>query len=185
LDDWIYWHLIHTIRDYRQYSAIADLHILQFTFTHARGFSVFTSRILATDLLQSHCNLKSHMNSPLQFNSFIVISFQLPSTAISRTLLNSIPLLPSSYPGRLASRNSTNSSQLNYSARTTQKTQRLYCWEGVFAAPLHGNGSYSTVFVIRCRGNLFTEPLPSNKRLFWLHYSGFRASCHKMATIVL
>jgi hypothetical protein len=33
----------------RNYSAIADLHTLQFTITHALGFSVFTSRILATD----------------------------------------------------------------------------------------------------------------------------------------
>jgi hypothetical protein len=32
------------------YSAIADLYTLQFTVTHALGFSVFTSRILATDL---------------------------------------------------------------------------------------------------------------------------------------
>jgi hypothetical protein len=31
------------------YSAIADLHTLQFTFKHALGFSVFTSHILATD----------------------------------------------------------------------------------------------------------------------------------------
>jgi hypothetical protein len=38
LDDWIYWHLIHTTRDYRQYSAIAGLHTLQFTVTHALGF---------------------------------------------------------------------------------------------------------------------------------------------------
>jgi hypothetical protein len=32
------------------YSATADLHTLQFTVTHALGFSLFTSRILATDL---------------------------------------------------------------------------------------------------------------------------------------
>jgi hypothetical protein len=32
------------------YTAIADLHTLQFTVTHALGFSVFTSRIQATDL---------------------------------------------------------------------------------------------------------------------------------------
>jgi hypothetical protein len=38
-------------RDYRQYSAIADLHTLQFAVTHALGFSVFTSRILATDFV--------------------------------------------------------------------------------------------------------------------------------------
>jgi hypothetical protein len=32
------------------YSAIADPHTLQFTVTHTLGFSVFTSRILVTDL---------------------------------------------------------------------------------------------------------------------------------------
>jgi hypothetical protein len=63
LDDRIYWHLIYTTPDYRQYSAIADLHTLKFTFTHALGFSVFTSRILATDLYQSHCHFKSDMKS--------------------------------------------------------------------------------------------------------------------------
>jgi hypothetical protein len=26
--------------------------------------------------------------------------------------------------------------------------------------------------------NLFTESLPSNEHLIWLHYSGFQASCH-------
>jgi hypothetical protein len=34
---------------YNQYSAIADLHTLQFTVAHVVGFSVSTSRILATD----------------------------------------------------------------------------------------------------------------------------------------
>jgi hypothetical protein len=34
----------------RNYSTTADLHTLQFTITHALGFSVFMSRILATDL---------------------------------------------------------------------------------------------------------------------------------------
>jgi hypothetical protein len=47
LDDWIY---LFTTPDYRQYSAIADLHTLQFTVAHEIGFSVFTSRIQATDL---------------------------------------------------------------------------------------------------------------------------------------
>jgi hypothetical protein len=32
------------------YNDIADLHTLQFTVTRAPGFSVFRSRILATDL---------------------------------------------------------------------------------------------------------------------------------------
>jgi hypothetical protein len=54
---------IHTTRDYRQYSAITILHTLQYTVTHALGFSVFTSHLMATDLSQSHCNFKSHMKS--------------------------------------------------------------------------------------------------------------------------
>jgi hypothetical protein len=50
--DWmigfIYTLYIHTTRDYRQYRAI--LHNLQFTIAHILEFSVFTSRVLATDL---------------------------------------------------------------------------------------------------------------------------------------
>jgi hypothetical protein len=38
-----------------QYSAVADLHNLQFTDTHALGFSVFTCRNLVTELKESHC----------------------------------------------------------------------------------------------------------------------------------
>jgi hypothetical protein len=56
------------------------------------------------------------------------------STAISRDSLksDSIPLLPSSYPDRLASPNSTDSNDLfcpfyNLWARIAQKTQLLYC----------------------------------------------------------
>jgi hypothetical protein len=35
---------------YKQYSAIAQLRTLQFTVAHAVGFSLSTSRLLATDL---------------------------------------------------------------------------------------------------------------------------------------
>jgi hypothetical protein len=67
IDDWIYFTLhIHTLRDYKQYSATAILHTFQFTVAHIIGFSVFTSRILVTDLSQSHCSIKSHVNSSLQ-----------------------------------------------------------------------------------------------------------------------
>jgi hypothetical protein len=34
--------------------------------------------------------------------------------------------------------------------------------------------------LIHCPGNLFTESLPSNKRLLWLHYSDFQASYHNI-----
>jgi hypothetical protein len=39
-----------TTRDYRQYSAVAGLHTLQFNVTHPLGSLVFASRIVATDL---------------------------------------------------------------------------------------------------------------------------------------
>jgi hypothetical protein len=66
----------------------------------------------------------------------------------------SIPLLPGSYASRLASRNTTLFYPETASfctllhkhlARTTQKTQPLCCWEGVFTAPLYSNESYSSV----------------------------------------
>jgi hypothetical protein len=74
-------------------SAIANLHTVQFTDTHALGLLDFTGRILATDLKAFHSKLKSHMKS--SFRS--LIPFLTPP----------IPLPPSSYAGRLASRSLT------------------------------------------------------------------------------
>jgi hypothetical protein len=95
LDDWICCTLnIPTVRDYRQYSAIAILHTSQFTVTHALGFSVFTSRILATDLSQSHCNFKSHMKSSchslIPFLPFLQLP--IPKTRLDSTQLDSTTL---------------------------------------------------------------------------------------------
>jgi hypothetical protein len=64
LDDWIYCTLyIHTVRDYRQLQHYRYSTHFQLTVAQALGFSVFTCRILATDLSQSHCNFNSHMKS--------------------------------------------------------------------------------------------------------------------------
>jgi hypothetical protein len=84
-----------------------------------------------------------------QPNSFLAIILHLP---IPKTRLNSIPLLPSSCLGRLVL--GTRLTLLNWTplcnhfTRTTQKTQPLCCWEGVFTAPLHSNGSYSIVVCV-------------------------------------
>jgi hypothetical protein len=40
--------------NYKQYSAIAELHNLQFTVKHSLGFSVFKSRLLVTELKECH-----------------------------------------------------------------------------------------------------------------------------------
>jgi hypothetical protein len=77
---------IHTTRDYRQYSAIAILHTLQVTVTHSLGFSVLTSRILATDLTQSHCHFTSHMVSFVPLSSLLAIILQLPTQFISKLI---------------------------------------------------------------------------------------------------
>jgi hypothetical protein len=42
--------LVTVSLNYNYYSAISDLHNLQFTVAHALGFSVSTTRLLATDL---------------------------------------------------------------------------------------------------------------------------------------
>jgi hypothetical protein len=85
--------------------------------------------------------MKSYLHSVIPF---LPSPLKSPSTASFGTRLNSVPLLLSSYPGRLVStrRSSTNSNDLlcplcNHSAPTMQKTQSLYCWHGVFTAPFH------------------------------------------------
>jgi hypothetical protein len=86
-------YLIHTTQDYRQYSAVAILHTFQFAVTHALGFSAFTSRILAMDLSQSHCNVKSHV----KYSLHSLINFLPLFCNCQFRRLNSIPLLASSY----------------------------------------------------------------------------------------
>jgi hypothetical protein len=115
-------------------------HTLQFTITRALGFSVFTSRILATDFIT--VSLSLHITHEVFFAHFLPL--------FCNCQLNSIPLLPSSHPGRLTSRNWSlldynclrrpSLSLCNPSARTMQKTQPLYCWEGLFTDLLASNG---------------------------------------------
>jgi hypothetical protein len=59
-------------------SAITILHTFQFIVARAQGFSVFNNRILATDLSQSHCHLKSHAKSSCHRLIPFVPFLQLP-----------------------------------------------------------------------------------------------------------
>jgi hypothetical protein len=69
------------------YRAIAILHTLQFTVVQARGFSVFPSRILATDFTTVALSFQlTHEVFMAQSDSLLAISSQSLSTAISRTL---------------------------------------------------------------------------------------------------
>jgi hypothetical protein len=79
---------IHTTRDYRQYSPAANLHTFQFIAAHALGFSIFSSRILATELQQYHCHFTSHIKTSFH----CLISFlQLFSTQFSFSASKLIP----------------------------------------------------------------------------------------------
>jgi hypothetical protein len=95
LVDWMYWHIIHTTRNYRQSSATADLH----TVTHAPEFSVFTSRILAPDLYVSPKLRITHEVVLSQPNSYLDIILQLPNEVNS-----SAPKLHIPAGGRLETR---------------------------------------------------------------------------------
>jgi hypothetical protein len=67
--------LIHSqVGTTENYGAIAILHTFQFNVTHALGFSVFTNRILATDLSVSLSLQLTHIVILAQSNSFLAIS---------------------------------------------------------------------------------------------------------------
>jgi hypothetical protein len=101
-DDWIYWHLILTTRDYRKLQRYL-WSTVQY-YTHTRVLSLHWSYpgngfiTVSLSLQITHEVFFSHSNS------FLTIILQMP---IPKTRRSSIPLLPTSHPGRLASRNST------------------------------------------------------------------------------
>jgi hypothetical protein len=157
-----------------RYRAITDVHFTVHRYTHTLRFSVFTSHILVTDFntgttavslnhtleISLYCStlqiflFASQLNS---LNSFIICNCELRNS-------QSNFLLPSSYPGRLASRNSADSNDLfrpiyNPSARTTQKTSSLLLRRRVHRR------LFGCCLRIRCRGNVFTEQLLSNEHL--------------------
>jgi hypothetical protein len=130
-------------------------------FTHSLGLSVFTSRILATDLYQSHYHFKSHMKS--SFHTQIPISLLYFNGHFWR--LDSIQFLCSHAHIRVSWSLETGLILLNWPllynhfARTTHKTQFLNCREGVFTTPLHSNESYSIVACVIVAAGMF---LPSS-----------------------
>jgi hypothetical protein len=139
LDDWIYWHLIHTTRNYRQLQSSrwsTNVRVYRYTLSLSLslGFSAFTSRNQAGDLYQSHCNFKTHVKSSChRLIPFLPLSctfklrrlyWQAGISKLDSVLLNWTLLY-------------------NHFARSKQKIQALHCWGGGFTKPLHSSGSYS------------------------------------------
>jgi hypothetical protein len=113
LDDWIYWHIIHTTRNYRQLQCYRYSHTLQFTVAHTMGLSLpwsYPGNGFITD------SLKLQITHEAFFSQHIFLSL------FRKCQLNSIPLFTSSYPGRLASR----------------KLTQLFSTEIFFITTLHG-----------------------------------------------
>jgi hypothetical protein len=78
LADWIYFTIhIHTARDYKQYSAVADLRTLGFSSSLVVSWQRIYNLQVTYELFFAQSNL------------FLAISTQLPSTVISSTLPNS------------------------------------------------------------------------------------------------
>jgi hypothetical protein len=97
--------------------------------------------------------------------------------------LNSIPLLPSSYSGRLASRNSTQFFSIELFFITIlhasrRKLSLSFAVKACLQRRCIATKLFDCCLSIRCRWNVFNKPLPSNERRFWPYYHGFRASCH-------
>jgi hypothetical protein len=112
------------------YSVIVDLHTLPFTVTHALQFSMFTSRILATDFITvSLSHQITHGVLFSQPNYFLAIILQMPTqfnskhtswqAGVSNTTL-------------FSTRFASSVSFYNSSARTTQKTQPLLLTRRVY-----------------------------------------------------
>jgi hypothetical protein len=157
LDELIYWHRIYTTRDYRQYSAITELHNLQFTVTYALGFSVFISRILATDSIIISLSLQiSHELFFAQPNSFLAII--LPTA-------NSIQFL---------------CSQAHIPAGWRLET-RLFSAELFFIATLHGPRREHNLFIIG-KACLHRRCIAAEVTRLWLAYSLQRECVYRVVT---
>jgi hypothetical protein len=79
--------------------------------------------------------------------------------SVTKSRLHSIPLLPSSYPGRMASRNST-----RHDSTTVLYFQLLCSVEFFFISTLHGPHGKHRLLLTRIVLGVFTTPLHSNGR---------------------
>jgi hypothetical protein len=121
------------------YSAISDLHTLQFTVTHVLGFPVFTSRILVTNLSY----MKSSCHSLIPFLPFLLSHLRLSSPELCPFLDNCFVIQPRSRP------------------RGKHRLLFPRIVLDVFTDPLPSN-RHPIVARVGSRRNVLTESLPSN-----------------------
>jgi hypothetical protein len=154
----------------RQHSAIAHLHSFQFTVAHALGFSIFTSRLLATYLntgviqvSRNHTLQILHKNSSLHWCTLATNSFLHNSQrhAVSYRELTSCGCLPP------RTRKRASVSLINPWSHT-RKTQLFYCCvtaghaEVTWSLPTLAVAWSKHVHLLPSNGNMFTSALRSN-----------------------
>jgi hypothetical protein len=142
---------------------------------HTHYGSVFTSRILATDYSQFHCNYTSHMQSSFHsLTPFLPLFCQLAdskdSTQFSSCAPRFIPwqagvskLDSALYAARLSFSTWSRLLTVSFydpSARTTQKTASLLLRRLVYWSVAYQLTSLCCTHTVR--GTVFTESLPSN-----------------------
>jgi hypothetical protein len=95
--------------------------------------------------LLTYCNFKPHVKS--SWHSLIPFPSLILQLPIPKTRINSIPLLPSSYPGRLASWNLTLHSRLNYTCSLLDYF--VPSSECVLFLPLGTDHTENTAFIVK------------------------------------
>jgi hypothetical protein len=79
---------------YRPYSAIVHLHTFQFTVSHVLGFSVSTSRFLATDLTQELSLQILHTNEVFKSHDKIFFNYETSAVVSRRELIVNYSVSP-------------------------------------------------------------------------------------------
>jgi hypothetical protein len=166
-------HLYTPFRTTGNYSAIADLHTLQFTVTHTHThihtlvFSVFTSRILVTDLAQWRFFSFRDLAVARWLTLHTWTHSAIFSASPCRTQLSSNRSLGTPELNSLFSTEPFFITTLHEPNRKRRFQQYPYC---SFTDPLLIKGFFCCCMRVHFRGNLFTEPLRSSE-LF--RFSGF------------
>jgi hypothetical protein len=154
------------------YSAIADLRTIQFTVTHALGFSIFISRILATDIsvslpLQIHVKYSYHSLIPFlkllcsyQFRR--LDSFQFQAHIPTGWRVEAQPFTFGSTALLLLLGRVFWVCPFITHRHGPHRKHSLYCCQGVFTVPLPSKNCPFIPRVCFC-GNVFSESLPSNE----------------------
>jgi hypothetical protein len=129
--------------------------------------------------------MQSSFHSPVPFLTFLLNHLRLPTlsvlsqvhilagwhleTRLDSTRLDSIQLNSSLYPFR---------------PDHAENTASLLVGRRVYSAVTYQLKLLDFCLRIRCSGDVFTESLPTNERLFWLRYSDFRASCQNINMVL-